>query len=99
MFGDPYFSRCVYCDVDCSLPEPDHDPSCPFETNVWPVTAETLGERGPGDPYSRGMRCSDCGSCFEVGDSYSYREVDETNWLVEPICLGCAAHELAMARP
>lgn len=106
MTGDP-FRYCVHCGADCYLPkdEQEHAADCPVMTNVYPITMCELGMRGPGDPYAHGMCCSECLSPFELGDSYSYRTLQEQSPcdcengclqcapILEPICLGCAAVE------
>lgn len=94
---DP-FRYCVHCGVDCYHPwaengshdyDPDveHKPNCPTVTGLYPVTMETLGMRGPDDPYAFGARCMDCGVEFKLGDTYALRRISEDGF--EVVCVGC----------
>lgn len=86
MSADP-FRYCVYCEADCYADEPEHDAECPSNTGLYPVTTETLGMRGPDDPYAFGARCMDCGVEFKLGDTYTHREVADD--VREMVCVGC----------
>jgi hypothetical protein len=48
---------------------------------------ESLGMRGPDDPYAYGMICMDCGVEFKLGDVHARRQVEED--VFEVVCLGC----------
>lgn len=94
------FRWCVFCKADCHADTPEHAADCPSVTDVWPVTEQLLGIRGPNDPYAHGMRCMGCGDEFKLGDHYTRRVVEDGDALLpgvegaavyEVICLGCAA--------
>lgn len=86
MSDDPY-RYCIHCAADCYEDEPEHAADCPFTTGLWPVTAETLGMRGPDDPYALGMVCMDCGDPFAIGDTYALRQLADNAF--EAVCIGC----------
>lgn len=95
------FRWCVHCGADCYGDETAHADDCPSVTNVWPVTEQNLGIRGPDDPYAHGMLCTDCEAEFKLGDHYTHRLVGEGAMapgmpecpIYEIVCLGCAAQE------
>lgn len=87
----PCFTHCVYCGVDCDLPEPVHDPACPSVTGLFPVRPEDLGAEcvhcGKRTP---GFVCSGCEVPFEVGDFYCQVKIEDGPIPVyELVCIGC----------
>ena len=99
---DP-FRFCVYCAADCYADEPDHAPTCPSVTGVYPVRPEDLGPKcNHCGERALGMTCMDCGDELKVGDHYMHRVVEEGDPLLpgiegaevrEVICVGCKAKE------
>jgi hypothetical protein len=75
--------HCVHCEADITTNA--HQPACPVETNLWPVTLRAL------EPY--GMRCCDCGNGFTLGDTYTTRPTGRDPAIVYVVCLSCAARE------
>lgn len=97
MSDDP-FRYCVYCGADCYedgaedfshdyREDVEHKPDCPSVTGLYPVTMETLGMRGPDDPYAYGAKCMDCGVDFNLGDFYAHRQRESD--VFEIVCVGC----------
>lgn len=82
------FRYCVWCNADCFDDEPEHARDCPQVTSLYPVTEQSLGMRGPDDPYAHGMTCMDCETPFKLGDTYTHRQIEDD--VFEVVCLGCS---------
>lgn len=80
------FRYCIWCGVDCYIePEPDHKPTCPQSTGLYPVTARDLEPDG--------MVCLDCEVPFAVGDIYTLRSFGVTPSGIPSFQVMCPACE------
>jgi hypothetical protein len=93
------FRWCVYCDADCETDEPEHGPSCPSSTGIYPVEVHKHCETCSCDGS---FLCSSCDTELQVGDFYMHREIEPGDPLLpgaagaavyEVICMGCKAHD------
>lgn len=83
--GDPTYRFCKWCGCDCDdFPEakPEHIPECPFETGMFPVSAQDMRNH---------LQCMDCDELFKPGDYYV--QVREDKDIADVVCLGCGALE------
>ena len=83
--SDPDYRYCKYCGTDCDdFPglKPDHSQECPFETGLFPVSAQDMRDQ---------LQCMDCDVPFKPGDYWV--QVREDQDVAQIVCIGCGMLE------